>query len=261
MARILIVEDNPQVAELAIISLMKAGWQAESVRTLREALEALPGAFDLVVLDLQLPDVSGTRAVAAIHAATPAPIVVWTGANGELLLREMVLAGADDAVKKDGSAESLMQPIRRALQRREAQMTAVPPASPPPAPSGRPSRSTLLATMSGRMAAVRDDIALTAATRSPLQNWLVRLAHFTVGAVCWYADYLLVRLPWWQALMAPATTLGTKILAVVIAGVVFFVGCVAFSPTLTRTGVSFLVQLLPFARKGGPTSVPPVNDQ
>jgi len=103
--RILLVEDNPGDASLIGLSLeeTRAGYyRIDHVDRLSKAIACLrAGPFDLVLLDLGLPDSNGLDTFAALHATAPGiPVVVLTGNRDESVGSEAVQAGAQDYLVK-----------------------------------------------------------------------------------------------------------------------------------------------------------------
>ena len=102
---VLLVEDNPEHAELALYALRKAreaAFQVVHVDQLTTALARLAlGGIDVALVDLSLPDSSGMETFDAIRAAAPdVPIVVFTGMGDEKLVLEMLHRGAQDYLLK-----------------------------------------------------------------------------------------------------------------------------------------------------------------
>lgn len=118
--RVLVVEDDPAVADLLVRTLSRAHWAADIAPDGRHALAALQtNDYDLVVLDLGLPDVDGVEVCRRWRAAGGrAPILILT-ARGALHERVAGLdAGADDYLAKPFEPEELLARLR-ALARRE----------------------------------------------------------------------------------------------------------------------------------------------
>ena len=119
--RILIVEDDPDIAQLVARYLDKAGFITDSVASGREALQALAEkAPDLMVLDLMLPQVDGLevcRRVRSTEATAGLPIIMLT-ARGEESERIVGLElGADDYLAKPFSPNELVARVRALLRR------------------------------------------------------------------------------------------------------------------------------------------------
>lgn len=121
--RVLLIEDNPGDAHLVRAFLERAESEfaaAEEAATLAGAIAALrASAFDLVLLDLGLPDARDLDALEAIYSETPdIPIVVITIKGAEALGRRAVEKGAQDyLVKPQISPETLFRSLRYALER------------------------------------------------------------------------------------------------------------------------------------------------
>jgi DNA-binding response OmpR family regulator len=126
-ARVLVVDDDPTVAEVVRRYLERDGFVVESaadgVATLAAAAARPP---DLVVLDLGLPGVDGLEVCRQLRSTSPVPIVMLTARGGEsdrILGLEM---GADDYVTKPFSPRELVLRVKSVL-RRAASTTAPPP--------------------------------------------------------------------------------------------------------------------------------------
>jgi two-component system phosphate regulon response regulator PhoB len=120
-ARILIVEDDPALAELVRYNLEAQGYEAVASETAEQAeLLLAEERFDLVVLDWMLPDTSGIELCARLRRSVKAqhlPVIMLT-ARGEEADRIRGLAtGADDYVVKPFSVPELMARIKALLRR------------------------------------------------------------------------------------------------------------------------------------------------
>jgi signal transduction histidine kinase len=121
--KILLVEDNPADADLIGEILDEANetqWSLVHVERLKEALKCLSeNHFDVVLLDLSLPDKQGLGTVAQTYQAAPdLPIVVLTGLNDKVIALEALREGAQDYLVK-GKIDSnlLVRAIRHAIER------------------------------------------------------------------------------------------------------------------------------------------------
>jgi len=121
--RVLVLEDQPGDARLALEALSESGFQCAAQHAAgREAFEGAfaPGRFDLVLADYRLPDYTGLEALAFVRARDAlVPFVLVSGALGEERAVEALHAGATDYVLKDAIAR-LAPAVRRALAERAA---------------------------------------------------------------------------------------------------------------------------------------------
>src|SRR6187399_1301684 len=132
-ARILVVEDEPAIAESVAYALRRDGFVVSLAATLAEA-EAQRGDADLVILDLMLPDGSGFEWIGAIRGERrDQPIIVLSSRDGEADRVAALETGADDYVTKPFSPREIVARVRAVLRRASA--TA---AAPPPAPMDLP---------------------------------------------------------------------------------------------------------------------------
>ena len=117
--RILIVEDEPAIAEAVEYALKAEGFEVEAVDDGNDALEqARAHPYDLLVLDLMLPGLSGTEVCRRLRQDSAVPILMLTAKDGEV---ERVLGlevGADDYVTKPFSMPELVARVRALLRRR-----------------------------------------------------------------------------------------------------------------------------------------------
>ena len=121
--RILVIDDEPDLLELVRINLRQAGYEVETAETGRDALELLRrSAPDLVVLDLMLPDVSGTeicRRMRTDPELADLPIIMLTAKADEVDRVVGLELGADDYVTKPFSPRELTLRVRAVLRRRK----------------------------------------------------------------------------------------------------------------------------------------------
>src|SRR6266849_4025564 len=123
---ILLVEDNPGDVRLVGELLTEAGaeeFDLTHVERLGEAVQRLrEHHFDVVLLDLSLPDSNGLDTVVRLRAAAPhVPIVVLTGLDDDLVGLQAVRGGVEDfLIKGEWDANRLARSIRYAIGRRNA---------------------------------------------------------------------------------------------------------------------------------------------
>lgn len=118
MPSILIIEDDQRIRESLAARLAERGQEVETVSRAIDGVErAVSGDFDVVVLDLGLPDLDGTEALRMIRAVSKVPVVVATARDDESDIIDVLDAGADDYVIKPYSADHLAARIRAVLRR------------------------------------------------------------------------------------------------------------------------------------------------
>ncbi len=129
--RILVVEDEPDIAEVLKFNLEKAGFRVEVQRRGDTALESIRRQPpDLAVLDLMLPGLDGlelTRMLKREPATARVPLVMLT-AKGEEVDRIVGLElGADDYIPKPFSPREVVLRIKAILRRRQVEEETAPP--------------------------------------------------------------------------------------------------------------------------------------
>ncbi|MFE7317145.1 response regulator transcription factor [Streptomyces sp. NPDC057555] len=129
MARVLVVEDDQFVRSALIRHLTDAGHAVRSVGTALEALrEVAHVGFDLVVLDLGLPDLDGGEALKMLRGITDVPVIIATARDDEAEIVRLLNDGADDYLTKPFSVEHLSARMAAVLRRARG---AAPGAEPP----------------------------------------------------------------------------------------------------------------------------------
>jgi len=119
-ARILVVEDEPAIAESVAYALRRDGFAVSLAGTLAEA-EAQRADADLVILDLMLPDGSGFEWILAIRGdRRDQPIIVLSSRDGEADRVAALETGADDYVTKPFSPREIVARVRAVLRRSAA---------------------------------------------------------------------------------------------------------------------------------------------
>ena len=123
-ARILVVDDEPDLLELVRLTLHQAGHQVETAVSGRAALLALRRQRpDLLILDLMLPDVSGTELCRRLRADTEfasLPVIMLTAKADEVDRVVGFELGADDYVTKPFSPRELVLRVGAVMRRSRA---------------------------------------------------------------------------------------------------------------------------------------------
>lgn len=133
MSRVLVVEDEQHLAEGLRFNLEAEGYQVELVESGEEAIETLkttPEGFDVVILDVMLPGMSGFGVISELRAAgqfVPTLMLTARGHADDVL--QGFAAGADDYLTKPFELKILIARIRGLLRRREWFHAAAKPAS------------------------------------------------------------------------------------------------------------------------------------
>ena len=118
MTRILVVEDESSFSEALEFLLGKEGFSVVTAATGTEALKKFDqGGIDLILLDLMLPEVSGTDVCRQIRAKSKVPIIMLTAKDSEVDKVVGLEIGADDYVTKPYSARELVARINAVLRR------------------------------------------------------------------------------------------------------------------------------------------------
>jgi DNA-binding response OmpR family regulator len=118
--KILIIEDEAKIARFLSLELAHEGYEVESRGDGREGLDlALAQTFDLIVLDIMLPGLSGMEVLRRLRAVKSTPVLVLTARDG---VTDKVMGldlGADDYMTKPFAIEELLARLRTILKRAE----------------------------------------------------------------------------------------------------------------------------------------------
>ena len=118
MDRVLAVDDNPSIQKLVSANLQARGYAVTTADTGEDALRLFtPGDYELVLLDLILPGLSGLEVCTQIRQQSDVPIIVLSAREDEELKVCALDAGADDYVTKPFSHEELLARVRAVMRR------------------------------------------------------------------------------------------------------------------------------------------------
>jgi len=116
--RILVVDDDPQIRRVLKVTLSGQGFEVDDAKNGDVALEKVRDArFDLVLLDINMPGMSGLDVCREIRAGSEIAIIMLTVRDNEADTVEALDAGADDYVTKPFKPTELSARIRAALRR------------------------------------------------------------------------------------------------------------------------------------------------
>lgn len=121
----MVVDDDPQIRRVLRTAFVAQGYEALDARNGEEALEMLRAEkVDLVILDVNMPGMSGLETCRAMRSVSEIPIVMLTVRDAEADKVEALDAGADDYMTKPFGSPELLARVRAAL-RRSPQMAEV----------------------------------------------------------------------------------------------------------------------------------------
>ncbi|MCG8916023.1 response regulator [Actinokineospora sp. PR83] len=118
MTRVLVVDDEPQIARALRINLAARGYDVLVAHTGRSALDLTAESRpDLVLLDLGLPDLDGVDVITGLRGWNPVPIIVLSAGTDSTRKVAALDAGADDYITKPFGMDELLARLRAALRR------------------------------------------------------------------------------------------------------------------------------------------------
>ena len=120
--KILLVEDEEKLARMVELELRYEGYEVTKAFNGRDGLEqALSGNYDLVLLDIMLPQMSGMEVLRRIRREQlPLPVIMLTARDNVVDKVSGLDSGADDYITKPFAIEELLARIRAALRKRTA---------------------------------------------------------------------------------------------------------------------------------------------
>lgn len=128
MTTILIIDDDQELATMLAMKVQRLGHEAETASTLQEGVKKVTsGSYDVVFLDVRMPDGNGLERISEIRETVSAPEVIIMTGIGERSGAELALKnGAWDYFEKTSLARDFELPLARALQYRKEKITKVP---------------------------------------------------------------------------------------------------------------------------------------
>jgi two-component system response regulator RegX3 len=119
-ANILVVDDDPGVLDVVAFMLRREGFEVDEEKDGAAALDAArKRPYDIVILDVMLPGMSGTDVCRELRSESDVPILMLTARDAEIDRVLGLELGADDYVTKPFSAAELLSRVRAILRRRE----------------------------------------------------------------------------------------------------------------------------------------------
>lgn len=117
-ARILVVDDEPQIRRSLQVNLENRGYAVETAESGEEALRSFTNRRpDVMIVDLVLPGIGGVEVTQRIRESAAVPIIVLSAIGDESRKVEALEAGADDYMTKPFGTEELLARIRSLLRR------------------------------------------------------------------------------------------------------------------------------------------------
>ena len=122
-ARILVVDDDPQILDMLKCILEDEGYVVNTVANGNSAMAALTEQKpDLVLLDISLPDLNGYQVLSLIRERSEVPVIMLTGILEVTSVRQSVNLGADDYVRKPFRPRELLARIKSKLRRARSEL-------------------------------------------------------------------------------------------------------------------------------------------
>ena len=122
MHKILLVEDEPNIARFVELELTHEGYEITKAEDGREGLKlAEGGGFDLMLLDIMLPGLNGLEVLRRLRKSSQLPVIMLTARDAVMDKVTGLDMGADDYITKPFSIEELLARIRTALRKQVKQ--------------------------------------------------------------------------------------------------------------------------------------------
>jgi len=125
LGRLLLVDDEPQIVRALTPALSAAGYAVEAAESGEAALTRMAAdPFDVVILDLGLPDMDGKDVIVRLREWSEAPIIVLSARDLETEKIAALDLGADDFVNKPVGIGELLARVRASLRGRDRRFSA-----------------------------------------------------------------------------------------------------------------------------------------
>ena len=124
MTKILVVEDDHQIQQELVLLLQRNGFEAQALTSFESVPQQIIAAHpDLVLLDLNLPDIDGQQICREVRQLSNVPIIVVTSRNTDLDELMVLSLGADDFIAKPYNTQILLMHITSVLRRANSDVT------------------------------------------------------------------------------------------------------------------------------------------
>lgn len=110
---VLLVEDNKSISKGLVYSFEQNGYKTTLCETFESALKTAPFDFDLIIIDIALPDGNGFELYETIHRLSDAPAIFLTAYDDEDSIVNGLELGADDYITKPFSTRELLARMKR----------------------------------------------------------------------------------------------------------------------------------------------------
>ena len=119
--KVLLIEDEEKLARMVELELKYEGYTVDKAFDGRSGLDAaLSGAYDLILLDIMLPQLSGMEVLRRLRRERQTPVIMLTARDSVVDKVSGLDSGADDYITKPFAIEELLARIRAALRKRPA---------------------------------------------------------------------------------------------------------------------------------------------
>lgn len=117
--RILLIEDEEKIARFTELELVHEGYEVTKAFNGRDGLDAaLSGKYDLILLDVMLPELNGLEVLRRLRRESDVPVIMLTARDAVMDKVSGLDAGADDYITKPFAIEELLARVRVALKKR-----------------------------------------------------------------------------------------------------------------------------------------------
>jgi two-component system, OmpR family, response regulator ArlR len=124
MTKLLVIEDEEKLARFVELELLHEGYAVEKASDGRTGLQLVEtGGFDLVLLDIMLPELNGMEVLRRLRRTSNVPVILLTARDAVMDKVTGLDTGADDYITKPFSIEELLARIRTALRKKRQNTT------------------------------------------------------------------------------------------------------------------------------------------